>query len=310
MVFGYVSGTIRTVRGAIEPQVVTGAILMHEHVFHSLGLYGNDPDQILDDEDVLVEELKYAGSLGVQVVVDETTVDMGRRPDALRHASERSEVGIVACTGFYRELTYGAAKVAERSEADLAREMIHDIRDGIGDERLKAGAIGEIGTSDEGISDNEAKVLRACAHVQRETGAPVLTHTPFGKNAADQLDILERGGADPARVVIGHMCGEESFDRVLELLRRGVTLSFDRIGADYLGSDDDRVDRVVRVIDAGFSGQIVLSMDIARKRRLHRYGGHGFAGVQTFLPRLAARGVGPSTLSQIVRDNPLRILAF
>lgn len=310
MVFKHVGGTIRTVGGAIEPATVTGAVLMHEHVFHSLGLLGNDSDQVLDDESLLIGELVYAKTKGVQLVVDETTFDMGRRPDALRRASERSDVGIVACTGFYRELTYGAAKVSARSEQDLVREMVRDIQTGIGAEGLRAGAIGEIGTSDNGISDDEAKVLRACAQAQHETNAPILTHTPFGKNAADQLDTLERAGADPARVVIGHMCGEESLDRVLDLLRRGATLSFDRIGAAYLGSDEDRVDRIVRVLEHGFEAQIVLSMDIARKSRLHRFGGHGFAGVQAFLPRLAARGIPESTLMQVVRDNPVRILAF
>ena len=66
-------------------------------------------------------------------------------------------------------------EMGERTESDLADQMVTELTDGVGDTGVRAGIIGEIGCSWP-LTDNERKVLRAAATAQQETGAPVLIH--------------------------------------------------------------------------------------------------------------------------------------
>ncbi len=303
--------SIRTVTGSSSPDAVAGHVLMHEHLLLDLGRWNGNSMFTVLDEQLIADEVSEAARVGVGLIVEQTTPDMGRTAEGLARVSSAVGVAIVACTGFYMELTYPAERVAERAEEELAETMIRELTQGIGDSGIRAGLIGEIGTSPNGVTPVEKKVLRASARAQRATGSALATHTAMGRDASEQLDILEAAGADLSRVVVGHMDGQLDLAAQLELLRRGVTLGYDRLGAVHLGSDDDRLRLLLELLERDFVDHIVLSMDMSRSDRLQRYGGHGFAGLhERFLPRLREQGVAEATLSKLLVENPLRLLAF
>ena len=63
----------------------------------------------------------------------------------------------------------------------------------------------------------------------------------------------------------------------------------------------------MRLIDAGFIGQILLSHDLHLKIMLTAYGGTGYSHIlRYFVPRLRERGVTDEQIRTILVDNPRR----
>ena len=46
----------------------------------------------------------------------------------------------------------------------------------------------------------------------------------------EQADLLLSEGADPGRVIIGHICGSTDMEYLLKVLEKGVYIAFDRFG--------------------------------------------------------------------------------
>lgn len=76
----------------------------------------------------------------------------------------------------------------------------------------------------------EKMFFRAAARVQLETGIVILTHTQEGTMGPQQVQLLIDNGADPSRIIIGHMCGNTNPDYHKEVMDQGVRIAFDRFG--------------------------------------------------------------------------------
>src|SRR5690606_25411211 len=113
----------QTVTGPVNPDRLMKPVLIHEHILLDIGQWTGSPLLTVTDESLMASELAEADAAGIGLVVDQTTRDIGRFPAGLARLSRRSGLAIVACTGFYMELSYGAADVAERSVESLADEM-------------------------------------------------------------------------------------------------------------------------------------------------------------------------------------------
>ena len=175
---------ITTVNGEIREDQL-GVTLSHEHIFIDMrgcvDVSGNEPEcfyqnvdmnnrgevladpyaildnALLDEMDAATEEVAEFQKWGGQTIVDCTLDEIGRDPIALKEVSQRTGVNIIAgCGHYYHKAHYPYVKTA--SVEMLAEEMIRDIREGIGDTGIKAGIIGEIGTSAV-ISEDEKKFL-------------------------------------------------------------------------------------------------------------------------------------------------------
>ena len=106
--------------------------------------------------------------------------------------------------GYYVEAVHPDG-MADLSEADIAQQIVDEIRVGVGDSGVKAGIIGEIGCSWP-LADGERKVLAAAAAAQRETGAAILIHPGRSPSAPREiLDVLAEAGGDVGRVIMGHL---------------------------------------------------------------------------------------------------------
>ncbi len=128
----------------------------------------------------------------------------------------------------------------------------------------------------------------------------------------DQLDEVEALGFSAQNWIAIHASAEPDFAQTLALARRGAWIEF-----DWIGMDDDAlvIERVLRLLDAGYGGKILLSHDRGWFDPAHPRGAApGFPKPFTyisevFLPKLRAAGVDARTERQLTWENPLRAYA-
>jgi 5-phospho-D-xylono-1,4-lactonase len=305
-----VSGFVRTVLGDVEPSAL-GPTYCHEHlVTRPAARFGDDLR--LDDEERTADELERFRAAGGSAIVDTTTPEFGRDAPALRRLADRTGVHVVASTGHVSEEYWrGVLELDRRSEDDLVAEYVSELSRGIADTSIRAGVV-KGGTSSGGPTADEAKLLRAAAAAQRETGAPITTHTTAGTGALEQTALLADAGADLTHVCIGHVDRLLDWGLHLELARRGVFLGYDCVSKEQYAPDEERVRFIVRLVEEGHGGQVCLAGDLARRTYLEAWGGSpGYRYIlESFLPRLRAAGLGEEQARTLVVDNPARFLTW
>ena len=196
--------------------------------------------------------------------------------------------------------------------------MRREIEEGIGDTGVRAGIVGELGTS-ASIHPDEKKALIAAAHLHRSFGVPLMVHTdPHSRMAPSALSILEKAGADLGKVSVCHL-DSAFFEPAYydEILATGAYIGFDTFGENfclhpnYGPSDLDRIKALCRLVDRGFAGQILLGCDVCLNSRLHRYGGWGYDHLLTnVVPAMRRLGLGTAELAAMLEESPSVYLAF
>jgi phosphotriesterase-related protein len=197
--------------------------------------------------------------------------------------------------------------------------MVREVQDGIrleGGVIIHPGILGEIGI-EKGFSPANRKALRAAARAQLQTGLPLTVHLPgWERYGQEVVDICEGCGVDPKAIILDHMdpsAGDSQYQA--ELARRGVFLEFDMIGMGLFlyqekqsPCDQEIAQAVVRLLEADFCKQILLSQDVYLKIQWRSFGGNGYAHVlRSFLPRLKTLGVPDEICRSIVIDNPKQV---
>jgi len=180
-----------------------GVILPHEHVFVDLRTWDQPGYGQAQAEDVIrlmSPEIRRAQAAGVTALVDCGPLGVGRRADILKAVSEGTQFPIVVPTGVYRE-PWLLPWIREADEARLVDWMRGELEDQIIENcvetGVKAGFI-KLSAGDDGITEAEAKVLRAAAKAAQ--GAIIGSHTIRGRVVRDQLDIIEEAGYTPQRL--------------------------------------------------------------------------------------------------------------
>jgi phosphotriesterase-related protein len=352
------AGSAVTVEGRVDPETL-GITLPHEHLFSSWPEKFDQPDSAyerklarepisldnlwyvrrnpsqhrenlrLESMDDAVAEVMHFHRAGGDTIVDVTPKGTSADPARVRGVGRETGLNFVHGTAFYTRDSH-PDRVDTSTVDDLAAEFVSDVTDGIDDTRVRAGIIGEIGTSGD-IHEQEEKVLRAGARASLETGAPVSVHPPSDRDpewppsrrALQVLDILEEEGLPLDRVVICHMDqskwlgGSMKYQR--EILDRGAFVEFDLFGhegyfpeaEDAQPSDVDRAEYVAELVEDGYTNRLLLSQDIFLKHLRRTYGGHGYAHILTnVLPMLGGAGVPDDAVEQILTTNPQRMLTF
>lgn len=290
----------------------------------------------LDDVDLIAAEAERFYERGGGTIVDVTSIGLRRDPVGLLRLSRRTGLHVVAGCGYYVSHCH-PDDMNEKSKTDVADEIVSDVREGIGTTGVQAGIIGEVGTTKEFLSnENEVTSVRGAAIAQQRTGAPITIHPPYNyQEAHDILDILEAEGADLENVVMGHLSDTirdpDSFEYHASIGDRGVYLGFDDFGmvghrgtsndlfdkVENVGPlDEDRINRVVGLYEAGYEDQLLLSHDISRKSYLTKYGGHGYGHIlRNIVPRLLKSSPKRSALSRddverLIVNNPQEVLTI
>jgi phosphotriesterase-related protein len=352
-------GQVMTVLGPIEPERI-GRTLMHEHVFVDirdttflppreaslkpyefakvdisfLWLLRRRPfslcrdNCVLSDEVTAIRELEQLVAVGGSTLVDCTLPGMGRDPRALTRVARATGLHIVQGTGAYVERAH-PPWVNSESVDQLAARFAREITDGIDGTDIRAGIIGEIGTS--GVARGsrrkvgdftpaEEKVLRAAARASVATGAAVSVHLdPRGQGAFAVCDVLIMEGVRPDRIIMCHMDANPDLEYHLAVAERGVYVEYDHFGREYYAghfnrsypSDARRIELLSAMLDAGFESQLLLSQDVCAKIDLRTYGGVGYAHILgELLPDFRRAGATAKHIEQMLVENPRRVLTL
>ncbi len=310
-----VSPLVRTVRGDVDAADL-GNVYCHEHLFANPRAAAGDPeaiDLLLDDTEKSAAELEIFRRAGGGTVVDLTTTEYGRAPQRLREISERTGVHIVAATGHIMEPYWrGVEDIGGRDDDELVDEMVRDLTKGYPEApRIRAGVI-KVGTSRDEVHPDEARMFRAAAQAQQQTGAPIFTHTTAGMLPLQQVTMLREAGADLTRVLIGHQDRRLEWDDHLAVVESGCRIAYDCISKEQYLPDAERIVFLQRLIDAGYGNRICLSGDLARRSYLTSYGGGpGLSYILwRFLPWLRQSGIDEDAVARLVIDNPAGLLAW
>jgi phosphotriesterase-related protein len=340
-----------TVLGPVEPEAL-GVTLAHEHLLIDLRNQYTAPDGperrrlgeqplgpanvgevrrnpyairdnlLLDDVELAGREINEFRKLGGATVVDCTSLGIGRSAQSLREIARRTGLNVIAGCGYYTRDTHPVDMPGRSAEA-LAEEMVRDLTVGIDGGDIRAGVIGEIGTSRTILPDEE-KNLRAAAIAHRKTGAAVYVHTyPWGRTGLEAAAILTRGGVPPERIVICHIDVEIRLDYIRELLAAGVFVEFDDFGKEFFpdsagregfaggafARDTERAAAVAQLVRQGYQRRILVANDICLKVMLRQYGGRGYGHIlNRVLPMLVREGIDPAAAHSLLTDNPARLL--
>ena len=287
---------------------MNGYTMMHEHTTIDLSGVKKDPDCRLDCFAQTQGEYRRRYELGVRRIVDVTNDGMGRDPSYVKKMEETTGIRIVQSTGFYKE-PFLPRRVYDQTVRRLADWMIGEIRTGIDGTDIKAGMIGEIGTSQNRMTEMERKVFDAAAIAAGETGAPIYTHTTLGTYAAEQAAFFRDRGLRMDRIVLGHIDLSGDLDYICRVLDTGVCVGFDTVGKNNYFPDEKRVEYLKKLEEMRYMDQIVLSEDLTRKSHLAHFGGIGYGYLpETFLPMLERAGVRAQSIEKMLIHNPCRIL--
>ena len=235
-----------TVLGPVDP-VVLGAALVHEHLFidlrhasfvpppeglgwiseaqvglvdplvlarHSCSIRDN---LVLDDLDVAVAELQAFAAAGGGCLVDVSPPDIGRSPTCSpRRRAEAGSPSSWAAAITARSPT--RSRSASVAKTELTQEIVQELTEGVGSDRIRPGIIGEIGVNGEErgtrrllgeMTETERRVLRAGARAAHLTGAPMTIHLPARDSAVPAvLDELD-GGRRSARADLAQPHGHD-----------------------------------------------------------------------------------------------------
>lgn len=288
-----------------------GMILPHEHIFVDLRSPSVPDFAQAEEKDVvslMAPELERARQAGITALVECTPEGVGRRADLVLAVAHAANFPVVLPTGIYRE-PWVPAWAQRASEDELATWMQSELVNGIGATGVRAGFI-KLSAGDDGLRPVEAKILRAAARAALATGALIGSHTIRGRVVQDQLDLLESTGLSPKRFIWIHTQAEPDLDLHLAVARRGAWLEYDGIGGGL--SDEDYIERIRRALQAGFGGQVMLSMDRGWYSPGQPGGGspRPFTYLpEVFLPKLRAAGVSEAAIHRLTVENPFAAFA-
>lgn len=321
---------VETVTGTIAPEAL-GKTLIHEHfIFGYPGFQGDMTLGPFNREEAVatgVAAAKKMMSHGVKTVVDPTPNECGRDPEVLKEISEQSGLQIICATGYYYEgegaTPYFKFRASLGSAPQEIGEMfLKEISDGIGQTNIKPGII-KLASSKDGITDYEKMFFKAAAEAQQETGITLLTHTQEGTMGPEQARLLVELGANPAGIVIGHMCGNTDPAYHKRTLETGVNIAFDRFGLQgMVGApfDNDRIKTLLELLNEGFEDQIMLSHDsisvwLGRPPVIPPQAQAGIANwhpthlFEKVIPDLLQAGVTEQQLDKMFMENPKKLFA-
>ncbi len=287
-----------------------GMILPHEHVFVDLRTSEQEGYAQAETQDVvrlMGPYLREAREAGIGVIVDCGPIGVGRRADILKAVSLAEDYPLIVPTGVYRE-PWLPEWVREADEKYLEEWMTEELTNEMEGTKVRAGFI-KLSAGDDGISHNEAKVLRAAARSAKNADAVIGSHTIRGRVARDQLDIMEQAGYSAERFIWIHTQAEPDFGLHLELVKRGAWIEYDGIGSE---PDERYIELILRMLDAGFESKLLLSQDRGWYDPAQQLGGEPKSYtylVNEFLPKLSKAGVDEDTIRRLTRTNPFQAFA-
>ena len=223
----------------------------------------------------------------------------------------------MASTGYYIEAGH-PAWLADKSIDELAAVLVKDVTAGIDDTNVRAGFMGDVGTT-KTVTPNEEKSLRAVARAHLQTGVAVGIHVdPSDQQGLRVVEILTEEGVRPERMVMEHMDEQPYADYQLRMAQTGAYMEFDTWGSEfYYGPpymvpeprDMQRAECVKTLIDHGHLEQLLMAQDVWLRQLMKKYGGEGYDSFFRYgIPWLKRAGVTDEQIRTMLVENPRRVL--
>jgi phosphotriesterase-related protein len=296
---------VMTVLGPVSPDDL-GITQVHEHILcDPPALRESNPEYCLVDSDLARDELEFFVTAGGGAMVDASTPDYGQRLSGLHALAQVVPVHIIAVGGRHKHLH--ASLMAGAGDEELLVDELHaDLHEVIRPGLLK------FGTSLDEITAVERVNARAVTKVAAEYGYPVTTHTEAGTMALKQVRLGESMGLDPRHLIIGHLDRQLEWSYLVDIARSGAWLSFDQIGKSRFGPDRPKAQMLVRLAQAGYADQLLVSQDLARTTDfITRGGSPGWVHlIERFTIELMEAGAEAMLVRTLLIDNPARALTI
>jgi phosphotriesterase-related protein len=321
--------TVETARGPIDVSAL-GTTLMHEHVFvlstehvqnYGEGAWWDEEERVTD----AVEKLTELKGLGVDTIVDPTVWGLGRYIPRIERIAGQTDLNIIVATGLYFDddiphqySLRGPGLLIDPGVDPMVTDFTRDLTEGIADTGVKAAFL-KCKVEHKGLTPGAERILRACAHTHRETGAPITVHTNSWTGAGRLAkQLFEEENVDLTKVVIGHAGDSNDLDYLKELADAGCILGMDRFGLDIYNPTDQRVATIAALAEQGYADRMVLAHDAscyidyfpgkdAEAAKEAFSPNWNFTHIsQDVLPMLRERGVTDEQLQTMLVDNPRR----
>ena len=311
---------ITSVLGPLSPDKL-GMTLMHEHFVFGYAEHPADepPYDIKATLEKNLVVIKAAQKQGIISIIDATPIDGSRKPELYKALAEETGINIICSTGLYTEGGGVSDYWKRKAIAGMdIRKMITDlfikeITEGIGKTGVKAGVI-KIATNAK-MTEYEKSTHQAAVAAQKATGVPIITHTEGPLPGIEQAEFLLNEGADPKKLMIGHVSNSSDIEYHKAILATGVCVAFDRLGIDFIMPHDVCVKNIAELCKLGHANKIMLSQDTVTawlphppsflddvaKTLLH----WKIDNISTrVLPDLKAAGVADEQIKTMMVDNP------
>ena len=253
-------------------------------------------------------------------MVDTMPINSGRNVLKLAEVARRTGVQIIVPTGIHLEVYYPPNHWRYHySEDQITQLIIDDVEQGIDRydyggpivERTphRAGMI-KLATGDEPITPHQEKIFRAVVRAHRATGAPILTHTNYGRHAVAQAKLFEKLGADLSHVVLSHVDRYQDVDYQREVLDTGVRVEYDS-AFRWQPNQPNWTYQFLEALLPEFPDQIVMGMDAAKHSYWRSYGGQPGLDflLTTFKDDLEKMG-RTEYYEQVFYQNPQQLYSF
>ena len=293
---------------------------MHEHVFildpGALASFGTHFGTSYWDEEARVAgaivELRRLRETGIETIVDPTAYGLGRDIPRILRVNEGVDLNIVVATGVYAFVELPGF-LGYRTDDWIVDLFVHEIREGIGDTGVRAAFL-KCAVDRHGLVGDVPRILSLVATAAVETDAPVMVHTYAAtQTGLVALDALVREGVDPRRLVVAHAGDSNDLDYLRAIADTGASLGCDRFNIEHFNPDEDRIQTLVALVEAGYTDRIHLGHDAAT---FHDFmvGNPLFADElpnylhlsTRILPRLFAAGITQQQIDEMLVENPRR----
>ncbi|WP_339708164.1 hypothetical protein [uncultured Kriegella sp.] len=310
----------RTVLGD-KPTSEMGLTYSHEHIIIDESyVTAKHPEFLLNDVNKISEELTNFYNAGGRTVVDTMPANSGRNVLKSTEVSQRSGVNIIVPTGIHLEIYYPENHWRySSSEDELTRLFIADIEEGIDEfdysgtfvkrTRHKAGLI-KLATGDGPFTQHQELIFRAVVNAHLETGAPILTHTNFGKQALEQARLFKKLGAKLEHVVLSHVDRAKDVDYNRDVLDEGVRIEYDSIFRWKKDGPNYSLQLLEQLLP-DYPDQIVLGMDMAKNAYWKSYGGNpGLNYLIKTIPDFLKSKELEEYYQKLFYENPKKLYSF
>lgn len=308
---------VETVLGK-KPITEIGMTDAHDHLIRIGGIevITNGDNFDMPDEVKALQELDLFKAVQGNTLVEMTPIGSGRSIESLRRISQQSHVNVISTTGFHKSEFYDKShflwkydinQLVSLEMADIVEGIdIYDYSGPIVERSQGRAGVIKAACSLQAITSVERKELVAAAIASHETGTPVSLHLEKGTMALEAIDILEKNGADPANIILGHMDRNPDFYYHKKIAERGVYLIYDGAARVKYYTDEVISGLFQKMIKSGYSDQLLIGADLGGKSYFRSYeGGPGLGyNFGVFVPRLMEDGVSENDIRKITIDNP------